>query len=126
LETQKIRQKRFDCLIFAIAEDLAMSYLKLFTTFALLTVCAVATAESMSIDDESFGVFYETPMNTNKGLILYISNKNCFGNYRVANNELVIGNGEINARGPEKVIPFGTTKFRVDCGPQQSLVLSRE
>jgi len=103
-----------------------MNYLKPVAFFALSLISTLVAGESMSIDDESFGVFYESPMNTNKGLILYISNKNCFGSYRIANNELVIGNGDINARGPEKVIPFGTTKFRVDCGPQQSLVLTRE
>ncbi len=90
------------------------------------TAVTVATAAPVSIDDESFGVFYESPMNTNKGLVLYISNKNCFGTYRIASNELVIANGDINARGPEKVIPFGTTRFRVDCGPQQSLLITRE
>ena len=83
-------------------------------------------AAPLSIDDESFGVFYESPMNTNKGLILYISNKNCVGSYQVANNEIIIANGSVNARGPEKIIHFGTTKFRIDCGPLQSLVITRE
>ena len=83
-------------------------------------------AAPISIDDESFGVFYESPMNSNKGLILYISNKNCVGSYQVANNEIVIANGSINARGPEKIIHFGTTRFRVDCGPLQSLVITRQ
>lgn len=95
----------------------------------LILLCLINTATiaaPVTIDDESFGVFYESPMNTNKGLVLYISNKNCFGSYRIASNELVIGNGDINARGPEKIIPFGTTRFRIDCGPQQSLVITRE
>lgn len=83
-------------------------------------------AAPLSIDDESFGVFYESPMNTNKGLILYVSNKSCVGTYRIANNDIVIANGSVNARGPEKIIHFGTTKFRVDCGPLQSLIITRE
>jgi hypothetical protein len=95
--------------------------LMLFSIFS-----STAFAESVSIDDESFGVFYENPMNTDKGLVLYISNKNCFGSYRIARNELLIGNGDINARGPEKIIPFGTARFRLDCGPQQSLLITRQ
>ena len=95
--------------------------------FLLLAILNSAVlAESVSIDDESFGVFYESPMNTDKGLVLYISNKNCFGSYRIANNELVIASGDVNARGPEKTIPFGTTRFRLDCGPQQSLLITRQ
>ena len=95
--------------------------------FLLLMAFSIAVfAESVSIDDESFGVFYESPMNTDKGLVLYISNKNCFGSYRVANNELVIAQGDVNARGPEKTIPFGTARFKLDCGPQQSLLITRQ
>jgi len=94
--------------------------------YLLLSFSSMAIAAPISVDDESFGVFYETPMNTNKGLVLYISNKNCFGSYRIANNEIVIATGDINARGPEKTIPFGTTRFRVDCGPLQSLLITRE
>jgi len=93
---------------------------------ALCLMSNLLNAAPLSIDDESFGVFYETPMNTNKGLVLYISNKNCVGAYRIANNDIVIATGDINARGPEKVIHFGTTNFRLDCGPQQSLVVTRE
>ena len=103
-----------------------MKSVKRFAFIAVSFACTVAAAESVSIDDESFGVFYETPMNTNKGLVLYISNKNCYGSYRIANGELVIASGDINARGPEKTIPFGTTKFRVDCGPMQSLLITRQ
>lgn len=96
----------------------------LLVVFAMLS--SQALADSITIDDESFGVFYESPMNTNKGLILYISNKNCFGSYRIANNEQVIATGDVNARGPEKTIQFGTARFRIDCGPLQSLVITRK
>ena len=100
---------------------------KRITFFVALCACStMLTAAPLSIDDESFGVFYESPMNSNKGLVLYLSNKNCIGSYRITNNDIVVATGEINTRGPEKVIHFGTTKFRVDCGPQQSLVISRE
>ena len=95
--------------------------------FILLSgLSATIYAEDISVDDESFGVFYESPMNTNKGLVLYISNKNCFGSYRIANNELIIASGDVNARGPEKLVQFGTARFKLDCGPQQSLVITRE
>ena len=98
-----------------------------FLLFILLCLTTSATiATPVTIDDESFGVFYENPMNTDKGLVLYIRNKNCFGSYRIVRNELVIGSGDINVRGSEKIIPFGTTRFRLDCGPQQSLVITRE
>ena len=91
-----------------------------------LTCVTTSAGEATTIDDESFGVFYENPMNNNRGLILYISAKNCVGSYRVINNEIVLASGNINGRGPEKTIPFGTTKFRIDCGPLQSLVVTRE
>jgi len=93
----------------------------------LLTLASrVYAAEKIKIDDESFGVIYETPMNTIKGLILYINNNKCVGSYRIANNDFVVANGEINARGPNKHIILGTARFNIDCGPSQSLVLNRE
>jgi hypothetical protein len=107
-------------------KDCIMKTFRLLAYAVFSFTCSVAAAEPVSIDDESFGVFYETPMNTNKGLVLYIRNKNCFGSYSVSNNDLVIATGDINSRGPEKIIPFGTAKFRVDCGPQQSIVINRE
>ena len=103
-----------------------MEMRKILLSLALFAISNSLVAAPVSIDDESFGIFYESPMNTNKGLVLYITNKNCIGSYRIANTDIVIANGEINGRGPEKTIPFGTTRFRVDCGPQQSLVITRE
>ena len=96
-----------------------------FFTVAFTTTNALAAAK-VSIEDDSFGVVYENPGNTNKGLILFMSNSKCIGSYRIANNELVIANGNINARGPNKHITLGTAKFNVDCGPMQSLVLTRQ
>lgn len=103
-----------------------MKLLKGISIILFVSFSSLAFAEAISIDDESFGVFYESPMNSNKGLILYISNKNCFGSYRIANNEQVIASGDVNARGPEKTVQFGTARFRIDCGPLQSLVITRK
>lgn len=103
-----------------------MKMLKAISIILFALFSSLAVAEGISIDDESFGVFYESPMNSNKGLILYISNKNCFGSYRIANNEQVIASGDVNARGPEKTIQFGTARFQIDCGPLQSLVITRK
>jgi len=95
------------------------------STILLFTASAQAN-DTIQIDDNSFGVFYESPMNTDKGLVLYVSNNNCIGKYRITTNELVVANGEVNARGPAKIIHFGNAKFRLDCGPQQALTLIRE
>ena len=103
-----------------------MKILQVLLLVVFVTLSSHAIAGSITIDDESFGVFYESPMNSNKGLILYISNKNCFGSYRITNNELVIASGDVNARGPEKTIQFGTARFEIDCGPLQSLVITRK
>jgi len=103
-----------------------------FSFYAILALFTVAfatnahAAAKVSIEDDSFGVVYENPGNTNKGLILFISNSKCVGSYRIANNELVIASGDINARGPSKLVILGTAKFNIDCGPMQSLVLMRQ
>lgn len=98
-------------------------FLSLTMAFVLLPVYA---GETINIDDDSFGVFYEHPMNSDKGLILYINNSNCMGKYRIANNELIIAEGEINAKGPSKGIYLGSTKLRVDCGVQHGMKITRE
>ncbi|MCI0508075.1 MAG: hypothetical protein L0Z73_18500 [Gammaproteobacteria bacterium] len=65
-------------------------------------------------------------MSADKGLILYISNSSCVGSYCIATHELVIATGEINGKEPAKLIHFRQSKIRVDCGPQQSLILIQE
>jgi len=107
--------------------SIALNTSVMLTTLVLAGLNHSAYAASkVSIDDDSFGVLYESPAQGNKGLILFISNSKCIGSYHVATQERVIASGELNARGPNKHITLGTAKFNVDCGPLQSLLLIRE
>ena len=94
----------------------------------LTIVSSVYAADSINIDDDSFAVIYESPMNSDKGLILFIRNSKCIGSYRItnSNSDLIIAQGDINTRGPEKTIYLGQAKLRVDCGPLQSLTVTRQ
>ncbi|HEY5604352.1 MAG TPA: hypothetical protein VIM41_14720 [Gammaproteobacteria bacterium] len=102
--------------------------MKIFSALYIGIFFAVSAhaSQTMTVDDNSFSVFYESPMNADKGLILYISNNNCTGSYRITTNDLVIASGEINGRGPSKLVHFGNVRLRVDCGPAQVLTLTPE
>ena len=101
----------------------------LLATPLLLTIAStVHAADTINIDDDSFAVIYESPMNSDKGLIMFISNSKCVGSYRIANSnsDFIIAQGDINARGPKKTIHLGQAKLLVDCGPIQSLTVTRQ
>ena len=87
---------------------------------------ALSTGLTLTIDQESFGVFYENPTFTDKGLILFIDNDKCVAKYRVVHNEVVVGSGQINTRAREKIIPFGTTTLRIECGSLNALTITRQ
>ncbi|MGD8568395.1 MAG: hypothetical protein PVJ39_09930 [Gammaproteobacteria bacterium] len=86
----------------------------------------LSTGQKTTIEHESFGVLYESPTFTNKGLILFVDNDRCVAKYRVVLDEIVIGSGQLNARAKERLVPFGITTLRFDCDMANALVITRE
>lgn len=90
------------------------------------TTDPLSTGQQLSIAHESFGVLYESPTFTNKGLILFVDNDRCVAKYRVVLDEIVIGSGQLNVRAKDRLVPFGTTTLRFVCGTANELLITRQ
>ena len=89
---------------------------------ALLSFLLFSTVlHAGEIENHSFGVIRENSSTQNQALLLYISNQDCVAKYRVAVNELIIGDGEIDVKKFKKTIPFGSSTIQITCGTQNSL-----
>jgi hypothetical protein len=86
----------------------------------------LTTGQELEVEHESFGVLYESPTFTNKGLILFVDNDRCVAKYRVVLGEIVIGSGQLNVRAKERLVPFGTATLRFACDMTNALVITRE
>jgi hypothetical protein len=82
--------------------------------------------QSVTVEHEGFGVIYESPTFSDRGLILYVDNNRCVAQYRIVRNEIVVGNGQLNVRTKEKQIPFGTAILRFECDLSNALVITRQ
>ena len=62
-----------------------------------------------NIENNSFGVIKDK----SEQLVMFIQNNEAQAIYKIVFNEIVLGEGSIDVRGKQKVIPFGDIKITI-------------
>lgn len=91
---------------------------RLFLSFLLLIGAAgTALGGDGEIENHGFGVFTaEGEGGRTSRTVLFLHNEDCIGSYKVANGEVILGEGKIDFRQvPTFDIPFGTKELQVSC-----------
>jgi hypothetical protein len=78
----------------------------------LLGHAGMALGQERLIENHGFGIFTAEDGRT----VLYLRNEECIGGYKVANGEVILGEGKVDFRHePSFEIPFGGKELVVSC-----------